>query len=188
MNIVFTGAVVGSPAYAPRTSGPALPLAARTRRPRRQRRPQAGTYLPPTTAPRRRTDRRPTARRSRRRDSHSHADRAGGRRRPPTATLSIPADFGANGSLVDLWDSGWPTGRYYWTVVPVREVVDGSAVIYVDAEVPQDACAAGRVTEFGKASQPATASQMRPYASGLSPIGQLVAAADRRSPPSTARR
>jgi hypothetical protein len=32
------------------------------------------------------------------------------------------------------------------------------------------------VAEFGKTSQPATTSQTRPYASGLSPNGELVAA------------
>ena len=84
--------------------------------------------------------------------------------------------FTASGALVDLWDSGWPTGRYYWTVVPVREVLTATSVKYYDAEVPQDACAAGRVAEFGKTSQPATTFQTRPYASGLSPNGELVAA------------
>ena len=58
----------------------------------------------------------------------------------------------------------------------MREVVTQTSVKYYDAEVPQDACAAGRVAEFGKASQPATTFQTRPYASGLSPNGELVAA------------
>jgi hypothetical protein len=93
-----------------------------------------------------------------------------------TSSAALPADFAAAGSPVDLWDSGWPSGRYYWTVVPVKEVTTSGGVQYVDAEVPQDACAAGRVLSFGKTSQPATTSETRPFASGLSPAGDLVAA------------
>jgi hypothetical protein len=148
---------------------------------------------------------------------------------------------------VDLWESGWPNGRFYWTVVPVLYVADngfpvaltaaaalgaptitvdapgftpGSAVIgvgagaesvtvttvsgttltlaapltrphavaeavtptagslkYYDAETPQDTCAAGRVLEFGKTSEPVVSSAGSPYASGLSPRGLLTAAA-----------
>ena len=162
VNIVFTGAVVGSPAYAPRTSGPiALPTsttavtAAQT-----AYAPdggQAGTFT---------ADYRTVT-------TSESASSAGS---STAAAYTIPSEFGATGSLVSLWDSGWPTGRYYWTVVPVREVVNNGAVTYYDAEVPQDACAAGRVAEFGKASQPAAAAQSKPYASGLSPTGELTAA------------
>ena len=32
----------------------------------------------------------------------------------------LPAPRGATSTAgVDLWDSGWPSGRFYWTVVPV---------------------------------------------------------------------
>jgi hypothetical protein len=35
----------------------------------------------------------------------------------PPATLAVdPADVGP---AIDLWDTDWPTGRYFWTVVPV---------------------------------------------------------------------
>src|SRR4029079_16998511 len=71
---------------------------------------------------------------------------------------------------------GGPTGRYYWPAVPVREVATTNGVTYVDAEIPQDACAAGRVGEFGKLSVPGTASGAKPYASSLAPRGGLVAA------------
>lgn len=162
VNIVFTGAIVGSPAYAPRTSGPiGLPgtatdvTAAQSAWPRDGA--QSGTYTADLRAV------------STNESSSSPSSST-------TAAYSIPSDFTATGSLVDLWDSGWPTGRYYWTVVPVREVVSGTSVTYFDAEVPQDACAAGRVAEFGKVSQPAAAAQSKPYASGLSPTGELVAA------------
>ena len=161
VNIVFTGAVVGSPAYAPRTSGPiALPTTTAGITSAQTAYAADGTQPNTYTA-----DYRAIT------TSEAPATSTAG-----SSTTSIPADFSATGSLVDLWDSGWPTGRYYWTVVPVREVVSGTNVQYSDAEVPQDACAAGRVAEFGKASQPAAASQTKPYASGLSPDGELVAA------------
>ena len=38
-------------------------------------------------------------------------------RKFPQATLSV--DKENVGPQVDLWDTDWPTGRYYWTVVPV---------------------------------------------------------------------
>ena len=84
---------------------------------------------------------------------------------------------------IELLESGWPYGRYYWTVVPVKVVAkvsaDGksSTYSYFDAEQPQDACAAGRVLAFGKASSPVVAGQGTAYASGLSPSGRLTAAA-----------
>jgi hypothetical protein len=189
VNVVFTGSVVGSPAYAPRTNGPiALPssptevMAAESAYPADG--PQNGTLTadlqnvtaseasgapaktatgsngtttttPPTTSP-------PTT--------------TGSSTGTQTTTAAPPSDFGATGAPVDLWDSGWPAGRYYWTVVPVREVQTSSGVRYVDAEVPQDACAAGRRLSFGKTSQPVTTAEARPYLSGLSPSGYLVAA------------
>jgi hypothetical protein len=42
--------------------------------------------------------------------------------------------------------------------------------------VPQDECASGHTIPFGKMSQPATTSPTRPYVSGLSPFGELIAA------------
>ena len=38
---------------------------------------------------------------------------------PPANDPSLPASPAASGAPVDLWDSGWPNGRFYWTVVPV---------------------------------------------------------------------
>ncbi len=39
---------------------------------------------------------------------------------PPENDPSLPATPKSTGRPVDLWDSGWPNGRFYWTVVPVR--------------------------------------------------------------------
>ena len=98
---------------------------------------------------------------------------------------------------VDLRDSGWPSGRYYWTVVPVTITAtqatttanadtgtgtsDGSAVTYEDDEVPQDACEAGNVMSFGKVSRPVVTSAGKPFVSGVAPTGRLVAAVSGRT-------
>ena len=82
---------------------------------------------------------------------------------------------------IELLESGWPNGRFFWTVVPVKLVpkFDAEGKIteykYFDAELPQDACAEGRVLAFGKASSPVVAGQGTAYASGLSPAGRLIA-------------
>jgi hypothetical protein len=44
---------------------------------------------------------------------------------PPASDPSLPSTPASTGAPVDLWDSGWPTGRFYWTVVPIHyEVLD----------------------------------------------------------------
>jgi len=78
------------------------------------------------------------------------------------------------GPPTDLWDVNWPKAGYYWTVVGVQQV---SAGTFVDLEVPQDVCAAGRVQRFGISSQPTTTGSHGPYATGLSSTGALVTAA-----------
>ena len=45
-----------------------------------------------------------------------------------------------------------------------------------DGELPQEACASGRVLTFGKTSEPAVTGVRAPYASGLSPQGELTSA------------
>jgi hypothetical protein len=192
VNTVFTGSVVGSPAYAPRTSGPlALPPGADVT----ANGNQSGTLA---------ADQRPVTTNE---QTSSTPSVATGTTTPAPATTTSASAL----PPVDLWDIGSPNGRYYWTVVPVREVLvaapssgtttgttttttgttttgttttgstgtTGSSTVsvqYVDAEVPQDACTAGRVIAFGKMSQPVTTSATRPYVSGLSPSGGLVAA------------
>jgi hypothetical protein len=167
---------------------------------------------------------------------------------PSTPNWALPSTPKVTGAPVDLWDSGWPNGYYYWTVVPVKMVqtpatttalaldantgatsitvpnaagfpvgatvtigtgasaesavivaVDNTVltlsrglthahvaaeivvnpspgIAYVDTELPQDVCAAGRVATFGKVSEPILAGATSPYASGLSPTGRLIAA------------
>jgi hypothetical protein len=76
---------------------------------------------------------------------------------------------------VDLPDIDFPSTRYYWTVVPVelRTLADKS-MRYVDVDLPQDACGAGRVASFGKESDPVRVGSGTPYVSGLTPNGRLL--------------
>jgi hypothetical protein len=219
LNPVFRGAIVGSPAYVPRESGPlALPTdvngvsQART------------SFLPEGAEP----------------DSKSADDAT-------VKTNEMDLSSNSQAAKVDLWDSDWPSGRYYWTVMPVDIVPDqvlstvlsvpvlpgattitvanatgilagdplnigspfaenavvqavngnditltapvsnfhaaGETVVrpsggvkYRDAELTQDACAAGRKLTFGKSSLPAVTGQAAAFASGLSPSGKLVSA------------
>jgi hypothetical protein len=86
--------------------------------------------------------------------------------------------------LVDLWDNGWPEHRYYYTTVPVGvfDFDDDSKLEYWDTELPQDVCAAGRVFQFGKVSEAVVAAAgTAPYVSGLSTNGRLFTA-KRRTP------
>ena len=105
-----------------------------------------------------------------------------------TPTTGSPVEQASNSSWpqIELLESGWPNGRFFWTVVPVKLVAkigsDGKVVSYDyrDAEVPQDACASGRVLAFGKASSPVVAAQGSAYVSGQSPTGRLIASVGNR--------
>jgi hypothetical protein len=90
LNMVYKGSIVGSPAYAPRTTGVlGLPntdlgiTSART------------AYLP---------------------------DGDPGLMLTFEGDRIVPTDVGSTSAFppIDLWDTDWPTGRYYWTVTPVQ--------------------------------------------------------------------
>jgi hypothetical protein len=49
----------------------------------------------------------------------------------------------------------------------------GGNIRYVEADLAQEQCAAGRVLRFGKESEPSLASGGEPFSSGLSPDGKL---------------
>ncbi|MFN2627458.1 MAG: hypothetical protein ABR569_02325 [Gaiellaceae bacterium] len=238
LNRVYTSAVIGSPAYSPRPYGPlSLPTspaavaAART------------SYLPIGTEPigltydgdsvsttESATPATPTT-------TLPLADGSGGAS-SPFITWSASSSFGAP---TDLWDTDWPQGGYYWTVVPVVALAPGSlqgnlalptspadtkltvtsadgfavgdgvligvggsqegssitqitgttitigtkltfahssgdpivrasgGLQYRDLELAQDACSSGRVSRFGKSSEPSLTSAGRLFASGLAP-------------------
>ena len=181
VNIVYRGAIVGSPAYAPRTTGPlALPVdtlaLAAARGNTLAHGPEGKALMVDGTV------------------SVTNED----------AAASTPATTGSTGAAtggapaattaakVDLPDTAWPTGGYYWTVVPVVAepipttvaALPGASVSiqYRETELPQDACQSGRVMRFGKATPPVVTASSRPFASGLSPKGRLTSAV--RSAPS----
>jgi hypothetical protein len=127
LNRVFTSAVVGGPAYAPRPFGPlALPSlpaslpAARSSYLRDGAEPATYTFdgvsvktteisapATPTTA------------------VPSDSDTSSG---GTTATGPTQIDVGPGvlGAPVDLWDADWPSSGYYWTVIPVAAVSPGA--------------------------------------------------------------
>jgi hypothetical protein len=92
LNVVFRGSIVGSPAYVPRLTGP-LGLPTNV-----DSEEDARTiYLQDGTEP----------------DTFTYdSQTVKSNETPTTGTLA----------KVDLWDSDWPTGHYYWTVMPVNAV------------------------------------------------------------------
>ena len=55
----------------------------------------------------------------------------------PPATLAV--DASDVGPPIDLWDTDWPTGRYFWTVVPVATYVKASFTSTLSATSPSGA-------------------------------------------------
>jgi hypothetical protein len=55
-------------------------------------------------------------------------------------------------------------------------VRSGSSIQYIDAELPQDVCAAGRVQRLGIESEPSLTSSQTPFVTGLSSDGRLTSA------------
>jgi len=126
LNRVYTGAIVGGPAYAPRPYGPlALPTNPTALPSARANYLSDGSEPDSFMAdgmPVKTTESEPA----------------------PTPTTAVPADsddtsttsapagpsqlkFGGNiGAPVDLWDTEWPSGGYYWTVVAVGAISPGA--------------------------------------------------------------
>lgn len=126
LNRVFTSAIIGGPAYAPRPFGPlALPTgptalpAARATYLRDGTEPESSTY---DGAAVKTTESEPAATPTTAVPADSDS----------TSTASAPAGpqqlkfSGDIGAPVDLWDTDWPSGGYYWTVVAVEAVSPGA--------------------------------------------------------------
>jgi hypothetical protein len=166
VNIVFRGAAVGSPAYAPRASG-TLKM------------PHDDSAL--TKARNEVLDLGP----------EGDALSLDGDKITPTESAKLTgtgADMQVEYSKSDLWDNAFANGGYYWTVVPVvmeqKEAAESGksgGFRYRDLELPQDACRNGRVMRFGKASDRVVTAGSAPFATGMSPRGLLVSAG-RRAP------
>ena len=165
VNEVFAGSVVGSPAFAPRVVGGPFAL------------PQTQTALAEWENP-------PYLLAIG--DEGNSFDATGQKVLPNELPSKSAAGSAAGDASVDLWDSGWPNGRYYWTVVPVTVSTMGpfdptkqdQPIQYHDAAVPQDQCEAGLGMSFGKVSEPVvTAAGNLPWVAGLAPDGRVVASA-----------
>ncbi len=185
VNTVLRGAIVGGPAYAARNKGTLkLPTEEKAVA------DAASTILELGDEGKTYTAEGLVARPASEAGTTAGADAAAPPAAASAAAGGTPLEQASNSTWpqIELLESGWPNGRYYWTVVPVKLVgkvgADGKVTgyDYYDAEVPQDACAAGRVMAFGKASSPVVAGQGSAFASGLSPSGRLIAASSGNKP------
>lgn len=87
----------------------------------------------------------------------------------------IANESGGAGARLDLWDRKWPSGTYFWTAVRVWWLYDAKKdrYWYMDAEEPQDACAAGRIGEFGRVSQAIPTDGRTAFITALSRTGRM---------------
>jgi hypothetical protein len=109
LNVVFRGAIVGSPAYVPREVGPnAMPTDTTGVSAARSSYLGFGPEPESTTAEGINVT-------TNEMDVVSGGD-PGRTGLPPSQTVKA--------AKIDLWDSDWAGGRYYWTVVPVSAVAD----------------------------------------------------------------
>ncbi len=108
LNAVFRGAITGAPAYAPRPTGPlALPTDVSGITGARN------AWLPDGTEP-------PSYSYDYVEVKSNESDVPAG---PPSGgSTGLPPGQVVPGAKIDLWDSNWAGGRYYWTVMPVNAV------------------------------------------------------------------
>lgn len=184
VNRVFTGSIVGSPAFAPRVSGGPIAMPADTGAltlAENGKYPGAGTEGTALDAVGDKVDPNEAASGGSATGSSSSSSGSS------SASSSSASSSAAIASPVELWDSGWPSGRYYWTVVPVTayetatpdpsQVNPVVPIGYQDTAVPQDACQAGDLMSFGKVTPPVVTAAGRPFVSGVSPSSRYVASA-----------
>lgn len=161
VNVVFKGGLVASPAYAPRSTGPLkLPASAEEMAEARSTLLEDGAEGDTRAA---------DASKFQTTESSSAGAAPAPAGGSTGATQAVPA------AKIDLPDVDFPSTRYYYTVVGADMYVDAKtrAVKYVDAELPQDTCAAGRVLSFGKKSRAVVAASPEPLVTGLAPDGTL---------------
>jgi hypothetical protein len=150
VNVVYRGAIVGSPAYAPRSSEfPDLPhtditlAAARTGwllKPGTE----GGAFMADTSSVQAtELDPAPPAPTDGSGSAGGGASPAGGD--PETQVPAsnpqsgIPRPPKVSGAPISLWDSGWPNGRFYWTVVPVEIVFKPASTTQLSVAVSKGA-------------------------------------------------
>lgn len=156
---VFTGSIVGSPAWVPRVSGPLkLPVSADEVATARTQVLEGGDQA----------------------NAYNSAHVAV----TPNETASSSSGGSTTAPRLDLWDREWPSSAYYWTVIPVVYGINtfSDTFEYHDAQVPQDVCAAGRVGSFGRVSQPVPSGSKTSYVIGLSKSGRITSQSASRIP------
>jgi hypothetical protein len=146
LNVVYTGAVVGSPAYAPRPTGPlGLPQSSEALLQAR------GAYVttggegsvfsadgdPITSSEVASTT-----------DTGTGGSTGGGTGDGSTKSggtdssgSSAPSSVLVKGAKTDLWDDDWSNGGYYWTVVPVAMVSENAKATTLAVPAGKDATA-----------------------------------------------
>lgn len=179
VNIVYRGSIVGSPAWAPRTTG-GLVLPSNTSELALARNAwiigdgKNGKTFAVDDAPVTENEA------MKEQTSSGGGSSGGGSGESDPSEKDIVEEASLTPPLVDLWDNGWPEHRYFYTAVPVRirpSAKDPNVIEYQDTELPQDVCAAGRVFTFGKVSEAVVATAgAAPYVSGLGTTGRLFTA------------
>lgn len=150
VNVIHRGSIVGSPAYVPRTTGPlALPAKSsdvpRSRsdylRDLKKGQPEIPQFMVDSAAvtstesdkePAKPADAKPAPAAGAGGGATTDPDPAS---TPPENNGTLPGTPIPSGAPVDLWDSGWPNGRFYWTAIPV---------VYETAEPKQTTLTAAR--------------------------------------------
>jgi hypothetical protein len=142
VNLIYRGAIVGSPAYAPRLTGPLrLPKSDAELKAARGNMvlpdgPEPPTFTadglkiqttesdrakpPPAPKPEDEEDKEEEEEDGQGSGSEEEQAEDDPASTPPAADPDLPATPFLTGAPVELWESGWPNGRFYWTVVPVR--------------------------------------------------------------------
>jgi hypothetical protein len=130
LNRVYTSAVIGGPAYAPRPFGPlALPSVTAALAAAR------ASYLPDGSEATgytvdglqvKTTEAAAPAKPTTAVPSDSDTNPGGSGPAPPAGPEQIEVGAGVLGAPVDLWDTDWPSSGYYWTVIPVAALSPGA--------------------------------------------------------------
>ena len=178
MNVVHVSSIVGGTAYAPRSTGP-LALS-----PEKWNDKNVHSFLVDGTEGE---------------DTLRSDGELAGRSESPTKTdaSASPRRPRSEGPApVDLWDSNWPTGRYYWTVVPVTRHLKSTR--RTSASEPGKEAEQRGYTRMRAASGRLPGGRRRrvreeerrpaglgeryvPFATGLSPDGRLLSASGQRA-------
>jgi hypothetical protein len=161
VNRVFTGSIVGSPAWAPRSLTawslpPGVDAAGAPAVPNENGGSAVGANKPSKSSTSKTTSAQTSA-----------APQA-------TALTQVSPTAGS----VDLWDSGWPTGRFYWTVVPVT-IEAASAATSSGGSGSTGSSGSSATGSGGTSSSSGTSSS----GSGSSPSSASGATAASSSPP-----